>query len=187
MQILSRSENIAVFTGTARAGILCKLKCLSVSHTQPVIDREHNEAAADQILIGSVIVRIFPAIVPAQHHLSWTAAVDVDDGGFGCDTAGRLEELSVSFDSIAGAEADEFRCHQLRSWKIGRQPFAGSDTRGPAGYGDHCWGRWALSARTQVGDRLAVGRAGLTTGAHSMPVPLVSGVGVAALIGTLKR
>src|SRR5439155_8793456 len=127
------------------------------SHSKPLTHREQNEPAADQILVSPVVVGVFPTIVPAQHHLPWTAAVHVHDSRLARGSTNWFEELAVGFDSIAGAEADEFRCHELGSWKIRRQPFPGKETRGPAGYRNHGWRGRTLSPRAQISDRLAVG------------------------------
>src|SRR5262245_15977347 len=61
LKVFASLKDVAIFRGASRAGIVGKLECLAVSDTETVIDREDNEAAAREILIGSVIIGVFPA------------------------------------------------------------------------------------------------------------------------------
>ena len=175
------------YSDAPRAPVLLReLKRLAVADAEPVIDRQHDEAAADEILVRAVVVGVLPAVVPAEQHLPRPAAVDVDDRRLPRLAAGRLEQLPcASTPSLArnatGSGVTSWAggksCRQRDRRRSPRTPPADQRTDGG--------NRRSLRVRREI--RRRSGRRPVTTGLHSMPAPLVSGVGVAAFTGTLKR
>ena len=84
--------------------------------------------------------------------------MDVDDGGFPRLSAGGLEQLSVRFHTIAGAEGNQFGCNELGRRKIGRRAIAANCARASARYRKDCRGRRPLRIGSQERDGLTIGR-----------------------------
>src|SRR4030095_7455591 len=120
-----------------------------------------NETLARQILICAVVVRILPAIMPAEQHLTRPTSVNIDDGGLAAIAAGAvrgLEELSVCLDPIARSKRNQFRCDQLCSWKVCRQAICANGSSCSARYRNYRGSRRALRSGDKGRDVFGVPR-----------------------------
>ena len=98
-----RRLNVAILSGTARAGVRWLMEVVSIADAQPVVHGQNDEPAARQILIERIGVGVIVRVVPPQQHLPRRTTVDVDDRGLPRAPAtggGGLEQLPVNSQPI---------------------------------------------------------------------------------------
>src|SRR5262249_49405278 len=105
LQVLSGRQYVEVFGGAARARPFGELNCLAVADAQTIVHGKHGKTPVRQVLVGPVVVRVLPPVMPAEKHLSWSAAVHVYDRRPAGGGTGAFEQLAVRLDSIACAES----------------------------------------------------------------------------------
>ena len=110
----------------------------AVADAEPVVHREHDEAAAREVLVHRVRVRVVVAVVPAEQHLPRRAAVHEDHGGpllAGRRAGGRRAGRASSMPSAA-RERHLRRRHEPRGREVGGHAVVAEHARGARAFRD---------------------------------------------------
>ena len=100
-----------IFAGAARATGGRVLEIPAIADAEPIIDRQHHEAAAGQILVQRIGVGIIAHGAEAEQHLARRAAVHEHHGRALAGRAGGPEQLAVDGGAIGRFPCDFFRHH----------------------------------------------------------------------------
>ena len=96
LQIAAAGDHVEILGRAARAGLLRVVERVAVADAEPVVHRQHDEAAAGEVLVRGVVVGVVVHVVKAEQHLPRRAAVHVDERRPACFAAGGLEQLRVN-------------------------------------------------------------------------------------------
>src|SRR5262249_52935095 len=80
-EIQTGADDVVHFARAARAVVLRLAELHAVADAAAVIHGQHDVAAAGQVLVHGVRVRVVTHVVPAEEHLPARAAVEEDGGG----------------------------------------------------------------------------------------------------------
>src|SRR5258706_4625170 len=106
LKILACGDDVFVFAGAAACAAWSFAEPAAVAYAAAVIDRKHDVAAAGEVLIHSVGIRVVIHVVPAKQHLADGAAVHEDECRFLflSATGWRKKKLPMNFDAIRSVE-----------------------------------------------------------------------------------
>ena len=110
-------EDVLIFRSPGWPPTCGEIKVVTVSDPAPVVDGEHDESTARQVLVDRVRVRIVVHVMPRQQHLTKRAAVHEHDRRM-FSTAARQKELTVNHPAVGGAERNFPRRYELRRRKV---------------------------------------------------------------------
>ncbi len=109
------------------------MELVAVPDAEPVVDGQHHEPAAGQVLVQRIGVRVVVGIVPAQQHLPRRASMHEDHRGLLRSrtrvAARALEELGVDVEAVGRLEDDLSRHHELRLRIARGHEIGGEQTR----------------------------------------------------------
>ena len=114
MQEFSRGDNILIFGCAATSAARRFAEGAAVADAAAVIERENDVAAAGEILIHGIGIRVVVHVVPAEEHLPHRATVQEDRCRpllASCDPGGH-KKLRVYFQPVCGSEGCLLRCDQ---------------------------------------------------------------------------
>src|SRR5579864_5139751 len=131
LQIFSGGDNVLVFRCAAAGPPRSFAKRAAIADATAIVDGQHDIAAAGEILVHGIGIRVVIHVVPAEQHLPDRPAMHEDQRWFLVARlgVGWKKKLSMNFQAVLSAKSDLLRRDKLVRWKIPGPGFGRDGTR----------------------------------------------------------